>query len=49
MVGIERLVYHRGPKQTESPLGKALLKNICYGSVRNPWGYTTAGLTRICR
>jgi hypothetical protein len=33
LLGIERLVAFRGPKQHESRLGQALLRNICYSSV----------------
>lgn len=33
MVGIERLVQYRGPSQTQSLLGKALMKNISYASM----------------
>jgi len=36
MAGIERLVQYRGPRQNDSLLGKALIKNISYASVRIP-------------
>jgi len=33
MAGIERLVQYRGPRQNDSLLGKALIKNISYASM----------------
>lgn len=33
LLGVERLVHFRGPGQHETPMGEALLKNICYSSV----------------
>ena len=33
LLGVERLVQFRGPRQHETPMGEALLKNICYSSV----------------
>jgi hypothetical protein len=34
MAGLERLVQYRGLHQTDTPLGKALMKSICYLTVR---------------